>query len=375
MSCLNALRAAGYPVVLMLAMGADPAQSQEACDFEPVDTRFEQLLTDAGLFGGALLIGSHEGLLHARYFGLYQPGTVVPIASATKLLSAVRVVQLAAQGRLDLDSPVAEILPQFEGVKGTMSVRQMFSHTAGYGDDLSNPVMGVDQPSLAAAVDQIACCVDMPDGWTPGAQFAYGGISMHVAGRVIEVVSWSDWQAGWQESIGAPLGISSIDWQGLGPTSNYRIAGGAQSNLRDYGRLLHMLANDGFGNGRRVLAVAAAQLLGADNVGDLPIGSAPPMAFFPVRYGLGSWIEPASFSAELPTISSLGAFGYFPWLDRARRVYGVFMIRGGLNVNELARPAYEAMLASTRQIVDQQACAVIEWPLTIRVDSFESGEW
>ncbi len=375
MSCLNAFRALGGTFVLTLAMAAGPAQAQEACDFAPVDTRFEQLLTDAGLFGGAVLIGSHEGLLHERYFGLYQSATVVPIASATKLLSAVRVVQLAAQGRLDLDSPVSETLPAFQGVKGTMTVRQMFSHTAGYGDDLFDPVQGVDQPSLAAAVDQIACCVDMPKGWSPGAQFAYGGNSMHVAGRVVEVVSGSDWQAGWQQSIGAPLGIGSIDWQGLGETSNYRIAGGAQSNLRDYARLLHMLANDGFGNGRRVLGPGALAMLGSDNVGGLPIGYAPPMAFFPVRYGLGSWIEPSSISAELPTLSSLGAFGFFPWLDRARGVYGVFMIRGGINVNELARPAYETMMSSTQQIVDQQACAVLEWPMTIRVDSFESGEW
>jgi hypothetical protein len=136
-----------------------------------------------------------------------------------------------------------------------------------------------------------------------------------------------------------------------------------------------MLVNDGFGNGRRVIAGDAVATLGADNVGELPIAYAPPAAFYPVRYALGSWIEPASVNAALPTLSSLGAFGFFPWLDRARGVYGVFMIRGGFNVNELARPAYEAMLASTQEIVDQQTCAVVEWPLTIRSDSFESGEW
>jgi CubicO group peptidase (beta-lactamase class C family) len=375
MSCWISLRAIGCSVALLLAIGSGQTQAQVPCDFAPVDTRFGQLLTEAGLFGGALLIGSHEGLLHERYFGLYQPGTVVPIASATKLLSAVRVVQLASQGRLDLDSPIAETLPQFQGVKGTMTVRQMFSHTAGYGDDLLDPVLGVEQPSLAAAVEQIACCVEMPTGWSPGAQFAYGGISMQVAGRVAEVVSGGDWQAGWQQSIAAPLGISSIDWQGLGQTSNYRIAGGARSNLRDYGRLLHMLANDGFGNGRRVLGAGALPLLSSDNVGDLPVGYAPPMAFFPVRYALGSWIEPTSFSTQLPTLSSLGAFGFFPWLDRSRGLYGVFMIRGGANVNELARPAYEAMMASAQHIVDQQACEVLEWPLMIRIDSFESGQW
>lgn len=342
-----------------------------SCDFSAVDQRFDTLLSDAGLAGGSVLIGNRAGFLHIAHFGNHGPDTVVAVASATKLLSAVRVVQLVERGVLSLDAPVSATLPAFTGSKGTMTLRQMFSHTSGYGDDETSFVLATGRPSLAAAVDAVACCVAMPNGWTPGAQFAYGGIGMHVGGRVVEVATRTDWEAGWQAAIGEPLGITTIDWQGLGPTTNYRIGGGARSSLRDYGRVLQMLAADGFGNGRRLLGPTALALLFADQVAGLPIGYAPELAFEPLRYGLGNWIEPSSASLDAPTVSSLGAFGFYPWIDTARGLYGVFMIRGAAGVNALALPAYQDMLASARVITDADACALIERPPRVFVDGFE----
>jgi CubicO group peptidase (beta-lactamase class C family) len=349
------------------------ATAQADCNFSAIDTAMQQLLDTASLDGGAVLVGRRDGVLHTQYFGDYDANTVVAIASATKLLSAVRINQLAARGTLSLDAPVSSLLPQFTGIKGQMTLRQMFSHTAGYGDDEDSPVLRTNQPSLAAAVDTVACCVAMPNGWMPGAQFAYGGISMHVGGRMAEVATGQDWQQGWIAAIAQPLAITTIDWQGLGPTTNYRISGGARSNLRDYGRVLQMLANDGIGNGRRVLDLAALPPLFADNVGNLPIAYAPPSAPPPgqLRYALGNWIESPPNANGLATHSSLGAFGFFPWIDRTRGLYGVFMIRGGANINATARPVYLQMIEQARTLADSGTCEPIEVSDAILRDGFD----
>lgn len=327
----------------------------QACDFSAVDSRMQALLQQTGLDGGAVLLGRADGLLHEAYFGSYTANTVVAIASATKWLSAIRIVQLAERGLLDLDAPVATLLPAFTGAKGTMTLRQMFSHSAGYGDDEDAPILRTGQPSLAYAVDQIACCIAFPNNWSPGAQFAYGGISMHVGGRMAEVATNTDWQQSWISAIAQPLGISTIDWQGLGATANYRISGSARSNLRDYGRVLAMLSGEGVGNGHRVLGSAALQALYADQSEGLPVAYAPPSAPASVHYALGNWINPASAPA-LPLHHSLGAFGFFPWLDRQRGLYGVFLLRGGSGVNGVAYPAYLQMVDAARQVVDTQQC-------------------
>ena len=349
------------------------AASRASCDLAALDAPMQSLLQQAGLSGGAVLVGRRDGVLYERYYGNYTAATVVPIASATKLLSAARIAQLAARGTLSLDATVSTVLPQFTGIKGQMTLRQMFSHTAGYGDDEDSPVLRTNQPSLAAAVDTVACCVPMPNGWTPGAQFAYGGISMHVGGRMAEVATGQDWQQGWMDAIAQPLGITTIDWQGLGTTTNYRISGGARANLRDYGRFLEMLANDGVGNGRRVLPAPALPSLFTDGVGSLPIAYAPPSAPPPgqLRYALGNWLETVPDANGFATHSSLGAFGFFPWLDRTRGVYGVFMIRGGANVNATARPIYLQMLDTVRTLVDGGGCDTIEISDAILRDGFD----
>lgn len=330
------------------------------CDFAGVGAAYQAFITRESLPGGAILIGTRQGLLHERYFGTYDAQTVVAIASASKLASAIRIAQLIDLGRIDPEAPVSAYLPAFTGIKGTMTMRQLFSHTSGFGNDSAAPVLLDDSLTLAQAVDQIACCHDFPAGYSVGGQFAYGGISMHIGGRVAEVVSLQDWEAGWQARLGAPLGITSIDWQGLGPTENYMIAGSARSNLRDYGRLLHLLLNEGRANGQRLLSRDAVFRFWQDNVGNLPVIDPPPTASSPVLYGMGSWLDNTRPLADRPLIHSLGAFGFFPWVDFREGLYGIFMIRGQPGINTRGFDLYLNMLQAIRNEVGNSQCELVE---------------
>ncbi len=364
------LRAPATALILFAAAAASNVHA-ELCTFESARLDLSELLAFADLPGGAMLVGGRPGIYSESYLGSYTAATVVPVASASKLLSATRILQAFDRGEIDMDVPVSGYLPEFSGDKGSMTVRQMFSHTAGYGDDSDAPVINNSSITLAQAVSLIACCRPLNDGYTVGGQFSYGGVSMHIAGRVIEVAESGDWQALWQQELGAPLGTSTIDWQGLGPTQNYRIAGGARSNLGDYARVLHMLANEGRGNNQRSLRAATIRELWIDNVGSLPIAYAPDNAAPPIRYGLGSWLYNDRSAKEAPLIHSLGAFGFFPWVDFERQIYGVFMIRGGPGINDVAITTYDSMLASIKAEYDAHACTPIEWEDEIFVGEFE----
>jgi CubicO group peptidase (beta-lactamase class C family) len=342
------------------------------CSFDAATSRFDDLVTSQSLPGGALLVGDRNGILLERYVGDYGPQTRVALASATKLLSAVRIVQLAEQGEIDLEAPVSNVLPQFQGTKGTMTVAQMFSHTSGYGDDAAAWITLTPSLNLAEAVDTIACCFPLPNGWTPGGQFAYGGISMHIAGRVAEVVGGGDWQAQWQQHIGAALQIASIDYQAFGPTTNYSIGGGAQSTLRDYGRVLHMLLNHGRNRGARVLHPGSVRALFRDRIGARPVTYAPPAANPPLQYGLGNWLDPSRANPDQALGHSLGAFGFFPFVDFRDGIFGAFMIRAPSGINETALPVYEAMLLDIRNERGSNDCEPVEWFPDIAGDGFES---
>lgn len=358
----------GIPAIALIL--SPPAQA-ELCNFDGARLQLLELTQQVDVPGAAMLIGGRQGIYAESYLGSYSAETVVPVASASKLLSATRILQASERGEVDMDAPVSTYLPEFSGEKGTMTVRQMFSHTAGYGDDTDAAILSVPNITLAQAVAQIACCRPLNDGYTVGGQFSYGGVSMHIAGRVIEVVEGGDWQALWQDELGTPLGTTTIDWQGLGPTQNYRIAGGARSNLRDYAKVLHMLANHGRGNDQRSLRASTIGELWNDNVGDLPVAYAPANVAPPVRYSLGAWLYNDRPLDAPPLIHSLGAFGFFPWVDFQREIYGVFMIQGSTGINNIAVPVYDAMLESIKTTVDTNACTPIEWTDEIFFGEFE----
>ncbi|WP_395787995.1 serine hydrolase domain-containing protein [Aquimonas sp.] len=151
---------------------ASTAQAGGICAFQPALSRFDNLLATEGLPGGAVLIGTRQGVLLERYAGTYNANTVVAIASASKLASAIRIAQLIDRGVLDAEAPVSELLPQFTGEKADMNLLQLFSHTSGYGNDSAAPEITDRSISLAEAVDQIACCRDFPAGYGVGQQFA-----------------------------------------------------------------------------------------------------------------------------------------------------------------------------------------------------------
>jgi CubicO group peptidase (beta-lactamase class C family) len=309
-------------VLLGTAFATSAAAS---CDFSAVGARTQQVMQAANVTDGGIVIGTPRGILYKQYFGTYDDSSVIALASATKMLSGVRIMQLVDRGAIDLDTPVSTYLSEFSGTKGTMTMREMFSHTSGYGDDEDSAILSANV-TLANAVAYIACCMDQPYP-PPGAYFAYGGISMQVGGEVAQVQGNEDWQAGWIAHVGSPLGITTIDWQGLGTTQNYRIAGGGETSLPDYARLLAMLAGNGVGNGHRILSPNAVATMNHIQTAGATLAYSPPAADGSTAYGIGAWIETALFTdADTPVMSSIGKFGFTPWVDFGYGYFGALMI-------------------------------------------------
>ncbi len=271
--------------------------------------------------GAALWLEDSAGEIDTEsYFGSYGVGTQVPIASASKLLSAIAILTLVDEGLIELDEPVSTYLPQFAGVKGTMTMRQLFSHTSGLpGQD---PVLGDLSLTLEEAVDQIACCTPLLAG--PGTQFFYGGVSMHVAGRVAEVVTGQSWRTLFEERVAIPLNLTDTDYDGFGVTENPRIAGGAQSTLRDYANALRMLRDGGVFEGQVVLTPEAVETMFADQTLGVPIVSSP---IPDIRYGIGVWRDLVASDLSPVRISSPGAFGFTPWVEVDQGYAGCFMVQ------------------------------------------------
>jgi serine-type D-Ala-D-Ala carboxypeptidase/endopeptidase len=314
-------------LLFLLWVGAPRAY---ACDFTGIDNAVELLMSQRpGIRGVSVLIVKGNQPLYERYFGTYTSDTVEPIASATKWLSAAVIMKLVEEGRIDLDAPVRQYLSQFTGLKGTMTMRQMFSHTSG----LPGQSQYINDRSLTleAAADLIAANTSLLAA--PGVQFVYGGVSMQVGGRVAEVVTGEGWENLFQSRIAQPLGMTATDYQGLGATLNPQIGGGARSKLHDYARFVQMLKDGGTLEGQRVLSRRSVDQMLRDQTNGALLVSSP--ADNVTRYGFGTWREVLDTEGLLVEGTDAGAFGFYAWINFEQDYFGIFMVRNLLdNVRE-----------------------------------------
>lgn len=133
--------------------------------------------------------------------------TLFQIGSTTKTVTATAAMRLAEQGRLDLDAPVRAYLPALrladEDVARRVTVRQLFSHTAGWlGDYFDDTGNGDD--ALAAMVDRMAT---LPQIAPLGAVWSYNNAAFYLAGRVIELLAGTSYEQAATELVLAPLGM------------------------------------------------------------------------------------------------------------------------------------------------------------------------
>ena len=102
-------------------------------DFSAISQRI-QIWVDKGYYPGAsLIVAKDNKVICEHYFGNYTPQTQVYIASSGKWLAAATIAAVVDEGKLSWDDPVSKWLPAFTDVKGQATLRQLLSHTSGYG--------------------------------------------------------------------------------------------------------------------------------------------------------------------------------------------------------------------------------------------------
>ncbi len=350
------------PVLLAVLVGcAPPARGQ---DVSAVDAVIEDSLAQIG--GGAALLILHDGeVVHRRGYGTFSADAVALTASAAKWLSGSVIGSLLTDGTLTLDDSLAQFFPALDGPKRRITVRQLFSHTSGIRgsreDDEPETCLGDRTITLAECADQILA---LPLVAEPGAELRYGGNSMQVAGRVAEIASGQAWEVLFATRIAGPLGLRRTDYLG---TSNPRVAGGMVTTVDDYGAVLQMLLDGGLADGERVLSEEVVAAMLADQTRGAEIVETPYETYAgtpglppagEIRYGVGAWGERIAADGTFLDVSSQGAFGLSPWIDRERGVAGVLLVQDVLSdvmgtyldVKRLVRLALDGDVASESHV-------------------------
>jgi dipeptidyl aminopeptidase/acylaminoacyl peptidase/CubicO group peptidase (beta-lactamase class C family) len=133
--------------------------------------------------------------------------SVFQIGSITKVWTATVAMQLVDEGRLDLDTPIIEWLPELRladpAVTRQVTMRHLLTHTSGIDGDVFTDT-GRGDDCLEKYVAQLD---GMAGHHLPGATWSYCNSGFSLIGRVIEKLTGSTWDKAMSDRIFMPLGL------------------------------------------------------------------------------------------------------------------------------------------------------------------------
>lgn len=333
------------------ASSTPPAEHVQGTSVPPDVRRDLEAIVKQGVPGVTAIAMRNGRELFRLDVGDIGPATQYPVASASKWVTAALVMTVVDEGKLSLDAPISAVLPAFHGEAGRTTLRELLAQTSGEGDLRS--FADIRQDPRITLAESAAGIARRPLEDAPGAVFRYGGPGFQVAGAMAEAATGERWADLFAERLARPLGITHSYWTHLpdrgvpvAKVTNPLLQGGLVTTADDYLRFLTLLAQHGEYEGRRILSSSAIDAMETVETLGKPLAYVPPGATQGAQYALGNWCEAWTADRRCTRVSSPGAFGTFPWIDRASGVYGIFFLRDRLpNVVDRLVDARRSILA------------------------------
>ena len=352
------------------------AQGFSQAGLDQLDREMHGLVDNAKLAGVTTLVARRGKVVHFDTYGkanaatgaALQPDSIFRIASMTKPITGVAMMQLYEQGKWKLDDPVAKYIPEFanlqvkragggtEPQKNPMTMVQLMSHSAGFGVSAVYESANLSATNLQGMIDKLKT---LPLETQPGTAWDYGP-SVNIQGYIVEKLSGQSLDVYFDEHIFKPLGMVDTGFWVPESKANRVVAvhsygadgkimtsaesrvvtskpsflagsGGLLSTAKDYWRFAQAVANGGELDGKRVLKAKTVELM-HKNV--LAPGVAVDL-YGPTQPGIGFGLDfavlldpkAANTGQGLGTFYWGGAFGTWFWIDPLNDVVFVGLIQ------------------------------------------------
>jgi CubicO group peptidase (beta-lactamase class C family) len=365
------------------------ASAQNSPESAALDASLRGAVERARVPGVVALITDRERVLYHGAFGVADVASGRPlttdalfrIASMTKPITSLALMQLVEQGRLSLDDPAEKYLPELAGLKvfeafdavtgdyrvrpasRPATVRHFLTHTSGLAYTFTSATWRDFKPRAGETYP-----FGGPLLFDPGERWYYS-TSTDVVGRLVEVLSGQQLEDYFRQHVFGPLkmddtfynvpaakeprlvaqqqragkrmaGAIVLQEPQPGPTIAAPIGGGGlASTASDYGRFVRMLLNGGALDGVRVLEAKTVALMGENHIGAISVpahkSTLPRSADFTFiadgrdKWGLGFLITvdqvPGKRSAG--SLSWGGINNTYFWIDPSHRIAGVIMMQ------------------------------------------------
>ncbi|HYC30611.1 MAG TPA: serine hydrolase [Chitinophagaceae bacterium] len=183
-----------------------------------MDAMMEQYVK-ARNFSGVVMVSQKGRVLYGRAFGyanneryvLNETRTNFNIASVGKTFTAVMIMQLVQEGKLQLTDTLSKLLPEYNIQNADkITVKHLLTHTSGINNYMAHPQFESKMRYLRSLADVMPLVADMPSTMAvPGERFDYSNSGFITLGRIIEKITGKDYQTNLEERIFSIAGISN----------------------------------------------------------------------------------------------------------------------------------------------------------------------
>lgn len=215
-----------------------PLQTSSTTLSTRLDAVIDGAIAAERIVGAVVLVRQNGQPIYSRAAGLADREAGSPmrddalfrLASVSKLFVAAAAMALVEQGRLDLDRPITEWLPDFaprlNGEPVAISLRHLITHTSGLGYGFLEPEDGplhrarvsdgMDRTGITLA-ENLRRLAQVPLLFRPGTRFCYS-LALDVAGALIEAATGLTLPQAVQMLVTEPLGLNDTGFSVADPT-------------------------------------------------------------------------------------------------------------------------------------------------------------
>lgn len=233
--------------ILLASAALVAAQNGVSPRIERVQKAIEDYMAQNKVTGANIAIASKGHLVFRQGFGMADVENDVPVKSNTifrlgsvsKIITAVAVMQLVEQGKIDLDSDIRKYVPEFPEKEYVVTVRHILTHTSGVRHYRALEVENTQQFNTVAA--SFSRFVNDPLLHKPGEKSTYSTYAFNLLARAVETASGMSFPDYLQEYVFRVAEMTDTGMEDL--------RGIVKSRVRGYERLADgRLVNADFAN-------------------------------------------------------------------------------------------------------------------------------
>ncbi len=370
-------------LALVLAAAAFAAPTFRGA--KALDDAVNQAIKDNRLPGAVVIVGHDGQVVYRKAYGnralvpkreAMTVDTIFDLASLTKVIATTpALMKLFEQGKFRIDDRVTDYIPEFQGGKSDITIRNLLTHFSGLAPDVK-----LDPPWTGYQTGIKLACTTPPQG-PPGVRHVYSDINFELLGDLVRRLSDQTLADYAKRNIYQPLGMTHTtflppaSWipkiapternpvktgaplRGVvhDPTARYMggIAGhaGLFSTADDLARFAQMMLNGG--------ALGGARIFSPLTVRKFTEPQTPPDQ--PILRGLG-WDIDSPYSSNRGELFPIGSYGHTGftgtslWIDPSTKTYVILLAN---SVHPDQRPALNPLRSKVATIA--AAAVGLEW--------------